>query len=48
MTRYRVLREMCGCGPITAGFISFMNWAMGVPKGRAVFMSVEIEWTDTK
>ena len=46
MTRYRVLRDLCGCGPVTAGTIAALNWLMGVPKGRAVFMNVELEWTD--
>ena len=47
MSRYRVLRELCGCGPFTAGFIASLNWLMGVPNGRAVFLNVEIEWEES-
>lgn len=46
MSRYRMLRDFCGCGPITAGFIASLNWFAGVPKGRAIFLNVEIEWEE--
>ncbi len=46
MSRYRVLRELAGCGPVTAGFIALLNWAFGVPRGWIVFGGIEIEYTD--
>lgn len=42
MTRYRALRRL-GCGPVTAGFISALNWLCGVPPNRIVFLTVVID-----
>lgn len=48
MSRYQVLRQLCGCGPVTAGFIAFFNWLMGVQPGLIVFMTVWIEYDHRK
>lgn len=45
MSRYQALRHI-GCDPLTAAFIAMANWACGVPKGRIVCMSVEIDISD--
>ena len=43
MTRYQVLRKVLRCDPLTAGFIAFMNWAMGVPANEIRVMTLVIE-----
>lgn len=44
MTRYQALRRLCGCGPVTAGFIALLNWVFNVSDGVIVFGPVEVEY----
>lgn len=46
MGRYQVLRVV-GCGPVTALILSALNWAMRVPPGLIVCMTVSIEYDST-
>lgn len=48
MTRYQALRKLCGCGPVTAGFIAFGNFLRGVPPGLIVFMTLQIDYDHTE
>ncbi len=44
MTRYQALRQLCGCGPVTAGFVTFLNFMFDNRPGLIVFMTLEIEY----
>ncbi len=44
LSRYRALRDMAGCGPLTAGFIALLNWACGVPAGTCVLGPVQFDY----
>lgn len=44
--KYKILREVFGCGAITAGIITFLNFIADVPNNQIVFMNVIIEIED--
>lgn len=43
MTRYQALRKM-KCDPLTAAFISFLNFMFGVKEGYIGIMNITIEY----
>ncbi|WP_137917162.1 hypothetical protein [Hydrogenophaga sp. 2FB] len=46
ITRYQVLRHN-GCDPVSAGFVAFLNWLVGVREGEIRFMHITADY-DTK